>query len=168
MTQSRELPPDASPVDLIGKKLLQEFPHIVAPRGQEHTLSLLQEFGELANIGGIGADRERSQPLLDAQVIEKTGEQARVCFRSHREKCRNIVCALSDTQESNEGDAEEAAYDGTGKKWIMAPSRRSLPAATRLRTTRPGRLFMFEVGKDIAPFRHVLPDAFDHRAPLFP
>src|SRR5579872_1585850 len=31
-----------------------------------------------------------------------------------------------------------------------------------------GRLFMFEVGKDIAPFRHVLPDAFDHRAPLFP
>ena len=57
MPQRRKLPPHAAPVHLIGKKLLQKFPHIAAPRRQQQPLPLLQKLGKLQDVRGVSADR---------------------------------------------------------------------------------------------------------------
>src|ERR1035441_2846018 len=86
MTQRRKLSPHTAPVDLMRKKLLQEFPHIVPPSGEQKPLMLLQVLGELQHVRRIGADRIRRQPFLDAQVIEKAGKHARIRLGSHSKK----------------------------------------------------------------------------------
>ena len=95
MTQRRKLPPYTTTVHLMGKKLLQEFAHIVAPRGEQEPFPLFQELGKLEYVGGICANRKTRQPLLDAQVIEKAGKHVRVRFGSHEEE---FHCASYRTQ----------------------------------------------------------------------
>src|SRR3984957_16923830 len=101
MAQRRELPPDATPIHLIGKKLLQEIAHITASRLQELAFVFFQELTELANVGRVGANRKRCQSLLNPQVVEEAGEHARVGIRSHQWGTKK-VWALSDAGESTE------------------------------------------------------------------
>src|ERR1700686_4658691 len=91
MTQRRKFPSHAAPVHLMGKKLLQEFTHIVAPRREQEPFPLFQELGKLEYVGGIGGNRKPRQSLLDAQVIEKAGEHVRVRLRSHEQKTLSLT-----------------------------------------------------------------------------
>src|ERR1700733_3960969 len=104
MTKRRKLSSYAAAIHLMGKKLLQEVAHIDAARRQQQALTLFQKFRELAHVGGVSADGKRRQSFLDSQIVEKAGEHARVCFRSH-EPGRRRVCTLSDADKSDEADA---------------------------------------------------------------
>jgi hypothetical protein len=42
----------------MGKKLLQEFAYIIAPRHQQEPLSPFQKLGKLEYVGGIGGNRK--------------------------------------------------------------------------------------------------------------
>src|SRR5258708_36845780 len=104
MTERGEFSSHTAAVDLIGKKLLQEIAHINTARTQQQAFASCQEFRELADVGGVSADGERSQSLLDSQIVEKAGKHARIGFWGHEDGI-NRVCALSDADKSAQTDA---------------------------------------------------------------
>ena len=96
MPQSRELSPHAASVHAIGKKLLQEFTHVVSPRSQQLPLPFFQELGKLRDIGCVGSNRIARQPFLDVNVVEKSGKQASIGFGRHEEKFSMRVIGRSE------------------------------------------------------------------------
>ena len=83
MAEGGELAAHAAAIDLMRKKLLEEFANVVAASGEEQAPGFLQELGELKDVGGVGGDGERGQAFLDAEVVEETGEHTRVGDRGH-------------------------------------------------------------------------------------
>lgn len=53
---------------------MHEIPNVNATRGEQVVFSFLDEFGKLADVGGVRRERERRQAFFDFQVIEKIGE----------------------------------------------------------------------------------------------
>ena len=84
MAQRRKLPPHAPAIDLMRKKLLQKFPHIVSTRRQQQALMLLKKLGELQDVSRVSADGKPRQPFLDSQIIKKARKHARVRLSSHK------------------------------------------------------------------------------------
>ena len=85
MPQSRKLSAHAAAVHAIGKKLLQEFAHVVSARSEQLSLPFFQELGKLRYIRCVGT-MESAQPFLDLKVVEKSGEQASIGIGRHEEK----------------------------------------------------------------------------------
>ncbi len=82
--------PTERAIDGIGEQLLDELAHMVALGIEQRALMLLEESGELPDVGGVGRDREWRQTLLDLQIVEETGKYAGVGFGRHRLSMRVI------------------------------------------------------------------------------
>src|SRR5260370_40259992 len=121
MTERGEFSSHTAAVDLIGKKLLQEIAHINTARTQQQAFASCQEFRELADVGGVSADGERIQSLLESQIAEKAGKHARIGFWGP-EDAVNRVHALSDADKTAQTD-----------ELILFPHQ---PLAQRLRAAR--------------------------------
>ena len=88
MSQRRKLPAHTSSIDLMRKKLLQKFAHIIPPRRQQRSLMLLEKLGELQDVSRVSADRKPRQPFLDPQIIKKPRKRE---FASASIRNRNVV-----------------------------------------------------------------------------
>src|SRR5580700_8126123 len=103
MPQRRKLATNAPPVHSIRKELLKKLAHVLAACRHQEPLPFLEKLRELSDVGGIGRYRQPRQSLLDSQIVEKSGEHARIGLRSHTR--RSLLCALSDAARSTEPDA---------------------------------------------------------------
>src|SRR5579862_2242549 len=117
---------------------------------------LFQKFGKLADIGGISADREWRQPFLDSQVIEKTGEHARIRFRRH---CGRIQYARYRTLKKV---LNPVLDNYRSELAISALAQQIYRIESALR-----RFFVLEIGENVSPRSEMFADAPDHRGALF-
>ena len=83
MSQGGKLARNAAGIDLMRKKLAHELAHVVALRGEEHTLLFFQKFGKLTNVSCVSDDGKGSQSPLNSQILNKAPELDVAGFRRH-------------------------------------------------------------------------------------